>query len=70
MFRSINPATAVQLATYPEMDGAEVERKLAKAVTTFQTWRRTSLAERQALLGKIADNFEANKQRLAEMANP
>jgi succinate-semialdehyde dehydrogenase/glutarate-semialdehyde dehydrogenase len=68
MFTSINPATGAQLATYPEMDSAEVESIVNKAVSGFKTWRRSSLAERQAVLRNIADNFEANKERLAKMA--
>ena len=69
MFTSINPATGAEFATYPEMDSAEVELRVSKAVSAFKSWRRSSLAERQAVLSKIADNFEANKHRLAEMAS-
>jgi succinate-semialdehyde dehydrogenase/glutarate-semialdehyde dehydrogenase len=68
MFTSINPATGAQLATYPEMDSPGVERIVGKAVSAFKSWRQSSLTERQAVLSKIADNFEANEHRLAEMA--
>jgi succinate-semialdehyde dehydrogenase/glutarate-semialdehyde dehydrogenase len=68
MFTSINPATGDEVATYQEIDNSEVERRLAQAASTFKLWRQSPLAERQALLTRIADNFEANKHRLAQMA--
>jgi succinate-semialdehyde dehydrogenase/glutarate-semialdehyde dehydrogenase len=68
MFRSVNPATGEEIATYPELSGAEVDAKLDKAVAAFRRWRTTPLSERTELLGRIADRFEAEKDRLARMA--
>jgi succinate-semialdehyde dehydrogenase/glutarate-semialdehyde dehydrogenase len=68
MFRSVNPATGEEIATYPELSGAEVDAKLDKAIAAFGHWRLTDLAERSALLDRIADRFEAKKDRLARMA--
>ncbi len=68
MFKSINPATGQQIATYPVLTAREVEAKLALAAQAFETWRATSIAERAALLGRIADLYDANKDRLARMA--
>ena len=68
MFKSINPASGVEVATYPEIGSAEVEQKLGKAVIAFKTWKQLNFADRQALLGRIAETFEANKDRLAAMA--
>ena len=67
MFRSVNPATGEEIATYPELTKAEVEGKLAKAAATYRTWRETSLEERAALLERIAEQYDANKDRLARM---
>lgn len=69
MFRSINPATGEEIATYPELSPAEVDAKLDKAMAAFRKWRLTGLSERTALLTKIADRFEAEKERLARMAS-
>jgi len=69
MFRSVNPATGEEIATYPELTDAEVAAKLDKAVAAFRKWRLTNLSERTALLGRIADRFEADKERLARMAS-
>lgn len=68
MFISINPANGDQVASYPEIDGAEMERRLGQAVFAFGLWRQSPLSERQALLTRIADNFDKNRYRLAEMA--
>lgn len=68
MFKSINPATGETFAEHPELTADDVEAKIAKASATYRQWRTTSYAERTALLGRIADAFDENKQRLAEMA--
>ncbi len=68
MFRSVNPATGEVFATYPELSKAEVDAKLDKAMSAFRSWRKTGLAERTGLLGRIADRYDANKDRLARMA--
>ncbi|WP_047488762.1 NAD-dependent succinate-semialdehyde dehydrogenase [Terriglobus sp. TAA 43] len=68
MFTSINPATGVEVATYQEIDPVELERRLFLAASAFKSWRISPMTERQVLLSRIADNFEANKHRLAEMA--
>ncbi len=61
-------ATGGEVATYQEIDSAEVDRRLDKATSAFKSWRQSPLTERQALLTRIADNFESNKHRLAETA--
>lgn len=68
MFTSINPATGTSGDSHDMHDDAEVERRVALAAETFRTWRSSPLGERTRLLSAIADSFEANKQRLAEVA--
>ena len=68
MFKSVNPATGQEIASYAELTPAELEQKLAAAQAAFLRWRRTGIAERTALLNRLADVFEANKARLARMA--
>ena len=43
---SINPATGETLRTFEALTEAQIENKLQLAATTFQTFRRTSFAER------------------------
>ena len=68
MFKSVNPATGQEIANYPELAKAECEAKIARAASAYTTWRMSSIAERTLLLGKLADTFDANKDRLARMA--
>ncbi|RYD50224.1 MAG: NAD-dependent succinate-semialdehyde dehydrogenase [Sphingomonadales bacterium] len=68
MFTSINPATGETIGTHDEMDADQVEIALSRAATAYKAWRNTPLDRRTALLTAIADQWEANKQHLAEMA--
>jgi succinate-semialdehyde dehydrogenase/glutarate-semialdehyde dehydrogenase len=69
MMKSTNPATGAQIGAYEELSKAEVETKIATAQRCFETWRRTSYGERTELLGRIADAYDKNKDRLARMAS-
>ncbi|MGO4816088.1 aldehyde dehydrogenase family protein, partial [Cupriavidus sp. 2MCAB6] len=68
MFRGVNPATGDEIATYPELAAPEVESKIVKAEAAFRHWRARPIAERAALLEKIAEQYEANSEKLAVMA--
>lgn len=68
MFESINPATGETFARHEEHDDAEVEARLKRAADAYRSWRTSSYEERTALLGRIADTIDAQKQALAEMA--
>ena len=68
MFTSINPATGEAGDAFTELTGDEIEAKLARAHAAYGTWRVTDIADRTALLEAIAEQFEANKRRLAEIA--
>jgi len=68
MFTSINPATGEPGASFAELTAGEIEAKVAAAHDAYRAWRISDVATRTALLEAIADQFEANKQRLAEIA--
>ena len=68
MFHSVNPATGDEFATHAELTAGEIETKLASAAASFRVWRDTPIAERAALLERIADQYEANSEKLATMA--
>lgn len=68
MFTSINPATGEAGERFEELDADGIELALSRAQTCFQAWRNAPLEQRTALLGRIADQWETNKQHLAEMA--
>ncbi|WP_277969625.1 NAD-dependent succinate-semialdehyde dehydrogenase [Sphingomonas echinoides] len=68
MFTSINPATGAPGESFAELTRDEIESKVARAHATYREWRLTPLAERAALLERIAEQFDANSHRLAEIA--
>lgn len=68
MFELINPATGKTVDRIAELDDAGIEAALARAAAGYKAWRETSIETRTALLTKIADAWEANKQHLAERA--
>ena len=51
-----------------EVGRLAVEAALARADATFRQWRTSPLDERTALLARLGDLFEAEKERLAEIA--
>ncbi|MGN6376531.1 MAG: NAD-dependent succinate-semialdehyde dehydrogenase [Sphingomonas sp.] len=68
MFTSINPATGETIATHDELTDDQIEAKLARAQAAFDAWRTTDYQTRTDLLASIADAFDRDKQRLAEIA--
>jgi succinate-semialdehyde dehydrogenase/glutarate-semialdehyde dehydrogenase len=68
MFTSINPATGEPGQSHAELTDAQVEARLAKAHAAFLDWRESELTARTALLRRIAEAFEDDKDRLARIA--
>ncbi|TGX54742.1 NAD-dependent succinate-semialdehyde dehydrogenase [Sphingomonas gei] len=68
MFTSINPATGAPGERFEELDADGVELALARAQTCYRAWRNSPIEQRTQLLSAIADQWEANKQHLAETA--
>ncbi|HUS09495.1 MAG TPA: NAD-dependent succinate-semialdehyde dehydrogenase [Pyrinomonadaceae bacterium] len=64
---SINPATGKTIKTFDALSELAIEEKLQRAADTFQTSRRTSFAERAAMMGRAADILEAEKNNLARL---
>ncbi|WP_346960514.1 aldehyde dehydrogenase family protein [uncultured Arthrobacter sp.] len=65
-----DPRTGEQLGTAPDSDAATVDRAFAAAQAAFRSYKRTTPAERQAMMLALADLVEANADRLlaAEVA--
>lgn len=64
---SRSPATGQELARYPFEDTAQLEASLARTDAAFRQWRETSIAERVAVLRKMADVLRANVEPMARM---
>ncbi|MFJ1865703.1 NADP-dependent succinic semialdehyde dehydrogenase [Streptomyces sp. NPDC088097] len=72
---TVNPTTGRTLRTFDALDAEGVERALAEAAATAATYRRTSFAERAALLNRAAELLEAETEEIAvtmttEMGKP
>ncbi|MBP1727581.1 MAG: Succinate-semialdehyde dehydrogenase [Deltaproteobacteria bacterium] len=64
---SVNPATGRRIKAYEEMGPREVERILESAHGAFLRWRRTSLAERAALVRRGALVLRQNAEQYARL---
>jgi len=60
----VNPVTGESYATSPLSGQADVDAAMGAAAAAFPAWRDTTPAERQRLLLKIADAFEARAGEL------
>lgn len=62
---STNPANGEKLASFPNATKEDVDRAVRAAREAFQSFRRTTAAERAALLEKIAVVIETHCEELA-----
>jgi succinate-semialdehyde dehydrogenase / glutarate-semialdehyde dehydrogenase len=72
---SIDPHTGKQNRSFPTLEPAEVRAALARSEKAFQSWRRTSLAERGGVLRRAAAALREGAQEHAvlmaqEMGKP
>src|SRR5256714_58937 len=63
----VNPATGEELAQAPVSSREDVDRAVAAARKAFDAWSRTTPAERQAALLKLADVLESHGDELADI---
>ncbi len=63
----INPATGEPFAETPVSDESDIDAAFTVAAKAFQSWKRTTPAERSLALLKIADLFEAHAQELVDV---
>lgn len=68
MMNSVNPATGEIFATHEPLDAAGLDAGLDRATAAFDAWRLTPVADRAALLDRLADAYAAHRDRLARMA--
>ena len=62
-----DPRTEEDLWPCPVATTDDFEDAVAAAQKAFTTWSRTTVAERQALLVKLADNLEEHRGELSEI---
>jgi succinate-semialdehyde dehydrogenase / glutarate-semialdehyde dehydrogenase len=64
---TINPATGETVKTFEPHSDAEVDARLALAVETFRTYRRTAFAERSGWMLAAADIFDDESDDVARI---
>ncbi|HEX4385350.1 MAG TPA: aldehyde dehydrogenase family protein, partial [Myxococcales bacterium] len=64
---SVNPKTGKTEKTFEAHSPEQVEERLAKAVTAFAAWRKTSFAERAGKMRKAAELLEQRKEALGKL---
>ncbi|HXM48933.1 MAG TPA: aldehyde dehydrogenase family protein, partial [Pyrinomonadaceae bacterium] len=72
---SINPATGETLQTFVSLGQEQLDARIQLAHTVFQSYRRTSFAERAGMMLGAAEILEAEKKDFArtmtlEMGKP
>ncbi len=64
---SVNPATGETLAEFDALSPSEVEACLARAGDAVLRWRFTAVTERVAVVARLADLLEVEKEHLGRM---
>jgi aminobutyraldehyde dehydrogenase len=63
----INPKTEETIITLPDASPAQVDAAVNAAANAFQTWSRTTPAERSGLLMKLADAIDREAEEFAPL---
>jgi succinate-semialdehyde dehydrogenase/glutarate-semialdehyde dehydrogenase len=63
----INPATGETIETCDEHDDGQIEDRLARAESTFETFRERSVAERETKLAAVATLLRERTTEYAEL---
>ncbi|MFF1409436.1 NADP-dependent succinic semialdehyde dehydrogenase [Streptomyces sp. NPDC058289] len=72
---TVNPASGETLRTYDELGTGEIDERLAKAASTFRSYRLTTFPERARLMERAADLLDQDQEAVArtmttEMGKP
>ena len=68
MITTTNPATGETIATYETLGENGIDRKLEAATRAYRDWRTSPIEDRTALLTKLGELYENNKESLARLA--
>ncbi len=64
-YKSFNPFTLQEIASYPEHSKEEIDFILAKSTSAFEDWKRYSLEKRLERVNQLADHLEENYKHYA-----
>lgn len=63
----VNPATGAQVAAYDTFTDAQIDDAVTRATAAFRTWSRTPVAERAAVVRRIAELHRERRDDLARI---
>jgi aminobutyraldehyde dehydrogenase len=63
----LNPKTGESIVLLPEASQAQIDRAVAAATAAFESWSRTTPAQRSGYLLKIADRLDAEADAFASL---
>ena len=66
-YATVDPTTGKVLAEFATMPDADVEQALARAAGAYRSWREADLAERAAVLSRVADLHRQHDTELAKL---
>ncbi|MEN6407202.1 MAG: NAD-dependent succinate-semialdehyde dehydrogenase [Thermoguttaceae bacterium] len=66
-YQSINPYDGKILKTFDELTNKQLETAIETAATCFKTWRRTTFADRAAVVAKAAAILRTNVEQFARL---
>ncbi|MFT5533147.1 MAG: succinate-semialdehyde dehydrogenase/glutarate-semialdehyde dehydrogenase [Burkholderiaceae bacterium] len=66
-YQSTNPYDGKVLEKFTELDGAQLEARLALAASCYTTWRTTSFAERSTVLSRAAALMRERSEEFATL---
>lgn len=66
-YHVLNPATGTLEAEFPRASDAEVRDAIEAADRRFASWRQTALADRTAIIARVAVLYRERSERLAEI---
>ncbi|HLH32833.1 MAG TPA: NAD-dependent succinate-semialdehyde dehydrogenase [Terriglobia bacterium] len=64
---SVNPATGKMIQSFTHFSKSEINDRLEKASTTFETYRHTSIPERAEMMARAADILENEKDSFGRL---
>ncbi|MGS2739512.1 NAD-dependent succinate-semialdehyde dehydrogenase [Sinomicrobium sp. M5D2P17] len=65
---TINPSNGETVAEFERIDVLKSKEKIALAGKAYNSWKKTSFAERSKRMHALADLFDANKEEYARLA--
>ena len=66
-YQVTDPATGEVVQTFPFATDAEIEQAISGAAAAYQTWREVPIADRAAIVARVADLFAERATELGAL---